>query len=234
VHSISRTAEDKLLGKGESDPAGKMRTYIEYGAKLLSLALTYILIFGLAALPVQAQNLPTELRIVVLQGEGATTDIRQPTSSEPIIRVDDEKHNPVSGAVAVFTLPTEGATGEFAKGSKTLAVTTDNRGQAAASGLRMNSTPGKVPIFVSVSYRGLSAKTVMTQFSVAPPGAKVGGGSGGHGKLIAILAILGAGAAGGVVAATHKSGSPTSVTTPPSGTTPIGITIGTGSIAPPH
>jgi hypothetical protein len=211
----------------------KMRIYLEYGAKLLSLALTYTLIFGLATPPVQAQT-PTELRIVVLQGEGATTDIRQRSSSEPIIRVDDEKQNPVSGAVAVFTLPTEGATGEFAKGSKTLTVTTDSRGQAAAIGLRMSSIPGKVPIFVSVSYRGLSARTVMTQFSVAPPGAKVGGGSGGHGKLIAILAVLGAGAAGGVVAATHKSSSPTSMTTVPAGPTPIGITIGTGSIAPPH
>jgi len=212
-----------------------MRTYFEYGAKLLSLVLTYILIFCFAAYPVQAQNLPTELHIVVLQGEGATSDIRQRASSEPIIRVDDEKQNPVSGAVAVFTLPTEGAAGEFANGSKTLTVTTDSHGQASAVGLRMNSIPGKVPIFVSVSYRGLSARTVMTQFSVAPPGAKVGGSSGGHGKLIAILVIVGAGAAGGVVAATHKSGSPpTSVTTPPAGPTPIGITTGTGSIAPPH
>jgi hypothetical protein len=212
-----------------------MRTYFEYGAKLRSLVLTYILIFRLAGSPVQAQALPTELRIVVLQGEGASTDIRQRSSSEPIIRVDDEKQNPVSGAVAVFTLPTEGATGEFAKGSKTLTVTTDSRGQAAAVGLRMNSLPGKVPIFISVSYRGVTARAVMTQFTVAPPGAKIGGGSGGHGKLIAILAIVGAGAAGGVVAATHKSASsPSSVTTPPAGPTPIGITAGTGSIAPPH
>jgi hypothetical protein len=211
-----------------------MRTYFEYGAKLRSLVLTYFLIFRFAGSPVQAQNLPTELHIVVLQGEGATTDIRQRASSDPIIRVDDEKQNPVSGAAAVFTLPTEGATGEFANGSKTLTVTTDNRGRAAAIGLKMNSIPGKVPIFVSVSYRGLSARTVMTQFSVAPPGAKVGGSSGGHGKLIAIIAILGAGAAGGVVAATHKSGSSPSSVTGPAGPTPIGITAGAGSIAPPH
>lgn len=202
---------------------------------MLSLVLTFILIFSFAGSPIYAQNLPTELRIVVLQGEGATTNIRERASSEPIIRVDDEKQNPVSGAVAVFTLPTEGATGAFANGSKTLTVTTDNRGQAVAIGLRMNGVPGKVPIFVNVSYRGLSARTVMTLFTVAPPGAKVGGGSGGHGKLIAILAVLGAGAAGGVVAATHKSGSsPASVPTPPAGPTPIGITTGTGSIAPPH
>lgn len=222
------------MAKVNSDAAGKMRTYFEYGVKLRSLVLTYVLIFRLAGSPVQAQTLPAELRIVVLQGEGASTDIRQRASSEPIVRVDDEKQNPVSGAVVVFTLPTEGATGSFTNGSKTLTVTTDSHGQAAAVGLRMNSIPGKVPIFISVSYRGVTARTVMTQFSVAPPGAKIGGGSGGHGKLIAILVIVGAGAAGGVVAATHKSGSSPSSVTVPSGPTPIGITAGTGSIAPPH
>ena len=192
-----------------------------------------ILLFGVS--PAAAQTLPTELHIVVLQGEGTTSNIRQRASTEPLIRVEDEKQNPVSGAVAVFTLPTEGATGEFSNGSKTLTVTTDSRGQAAATGLKMNSIPGKVPLFVSVSYRGLSSRTIMNLFSVATPGAKIGD-SGGHGKLIAILAIIGAGAAGGAVAATHKSGSspPSVPTPPPAGPTPIGITTGSGSIAPPH
>ena len=211
-----------------------MKTYFEYGAKSLSLVLTFFLILRPVLVPLSAQTLPTELHIVVVQGEGSTTDIRQRVSTEPVIRVEDEKQNPVPGAVAVFTLPTEGATGEFANGSKTLTVPTDPRGQASASSLRMNGIPGKVPIFVSVSYRGLSARTIMTLFSTAPPGAKIGGG-GGHGKLIAILAIVGAGAAGGAYAATHKSGSsPATTTPPPSGPTPIGITTGTGSIAPPH
>jgi hypothetical protein len=212
-----------------------MKKYFEYGAKSLSFVLTSILVLRLVQFPLMAQTLPVELHIVVLQGEGSTTNIRQRVSSEPMIRVEDEKQNPVSGAVAVFTLPTEGATGEFANGSKTLTISTDTRGQATVGSLKMNGIPGKVPIFVSVSYRGVSGRTIMTLFSVAPPGAKIGGGSGGHGKLIAILAIVGAGAAGGAVAATHKSGSsPTSTPQTPSGPTPIGITVGTGSIAPPH
>jgi hypothetical protein len=223
-----------LLVKGGPQIRQKMRTYFRYGAKSLALVLTSILIFRFAGSPIQAQNLPAELRIVVLQGEGATTDIRQRASSDPLIRVEDENQNPVSEAVAVFSLPTEGATGTFANGSKTLTVSTDNRGQAAAIGLKMNSIPGKVPIFVSVSYRGLAARTVITQFTVAPPGAKIGE-SKGHGKLIAILVVLGAGAGGGAFAAIHKSGSsPTSVTPPPAGPTPIGITTGSGVISPPH
>jgi hypothetical protein len=211
-----------------------MRALFEYVAKALTVILTFVLIHYLAFPPVSgAQTIPAELRIVVLQGEGATTNIRQRASSEPLIRVEDEKQNPIADAVAVFTLPTEGATGEFSNASKTLTVTTDQRGQAAATGLKMNSIPGKVPIFISVSYRGLSARTIMTQFSVAPPGAKVGEKSG-HGKLIAILAIVGAGAAGGAVAATHKGGSsPTASIPPPAAPTPIGITTGSGTIAPP-
>jgi hypothetical protein len=212
-----------------------MRTFLEYGEKPLSFVLTSTIILSLAPAPVHAQTMPTELHIVVVQGDGATTNIRQLASTQPVIRVEDEKQSPVAGAVAVFTLPTEGATGEFANGSKMLTVTTDNRGQAAAAGLKMNGYPGKVPIFVSASYRGLNAKTIMTQFSVAPPGAKVGEVKG-HGKLIAILAVIGAGAAGGAVAATHKSGSSPSATPtpPPAGPTAIGITTGSGSIAPPH
>jgi hypothetical protein len=214
-----------------------MRTYSKYEAKLLRLALTFLLIYPFAASPVHAQTLPVELHIVVLQGEGATSNIRQRVSTEPTIRVEDEKQNPVSGAVAVFTLPTEGATGVFVKGSKTLTVTTDNRGQAVASGLTMNGIPGKVPIFVSASYRGLSTRTIMTQYSVAPAGAKIGDSKGHSKKLIVILAVLGAGAAGGAFAVSHKNTTtpaPPVIPTTPSGPTPIGITTGSGSISPPH
>src|SRR5262249_28716758 len=198
-----------------------MRNHFESGTKSLSIVLTCLLAGPFAAIPVQAQTMPTELRLVVVQGEGAPTDIRQKSTAEPIIRVEDEKQNPVVNAVAVFTLPTEGATGEFGNGSKTLTVMTDNRGVATGQGLRMNGIPGKVPIHISVSYRGLSTRTILTQLSVAPPGAKVGGGGGGHGKLIAILAIVGAGAAGGAIAATHKgsSSSPSTTPTPPVGPT---------------
>src|SRR5580704_11662607 len=87
--------------------AGKMKTYFEYGAKSLSLVLTPFLILRLVLVPLIAQTLSTELHIVVVQGEGSTTDIRQRVSTEPVIRVEDEKQNPVPGAVAVFTLPTE-------------------------------------------------------------------------------------------------------------------------------
>jgi hypothetical protein len=132
----------------------------------------------------------------------------------------------------VFTLPTEGATGEFGNGSKTLTVLTDSEGVAVAQGLRFNQIPGKVPVHVNVSYKGLTARTNITQIVVAPPGYKPGGG-GGSGKVIAIVAALAAAGAGGAFYALRSSGKTTS-TTAPTAPAAIGITPGTGTLAPPH
>ncbi len=195
------------------------------------------MVFPFTAQRGQAQNPPTELNIVVVEGEGASNQVRQRVSREPVIRVEDENHQPITGAAVVFTLPTEGATGEFGNGSKSLTVTTDSQGRATAQGLRANQIPGKLPIHVNVSYRGLSARTNITQFNegpAPPPGAKAS--SGGNGKMKAILAAVGvAAASGAALAITRSNGSGSSsgaVNTP--SVTAIGITPGTGSIAGPH
>jgi hypothetical protein len=173
---------------------------------------------------------------VVVEGEGAINNARQRVTHDPVVRVEDENHKPIVGAAVVFTLPTEGATGEFGNGGKNLTVMTDDKGQATARGLRLNGIDGKVPIHITASYRGLTASTTMTQFSVLPPGAKpaTSSHSGGHGALIAVLVAVGAAAAGGgAYLATHKSGNTATGPTTP-GITPIGITPGTGTIVGGH
>src|SRR5215831_9285440 len=199
-----------------------------------SIAIVLCILLGLPALP--AQTLPTELNIVVVEGEGAVNPVQQRVKPEPLIRVEDENHKPVTGAAVVFTLPTSGATGEFGNGSKTLTVTTDRNGMAAAQGLKMNYVAGKVPIHINASYRGLTARASISQSSVLPPGAKQPKGDGhGHGALIAVLVILGAAAGGGgAYAATRSKQSPASTPTPPAGPTSIGITPGTGTITGGH
>jgi hypothetical protein len=172
---------------------------------------------------------PREMNLIVVEGEGQTNNIGQHVHRPPLVRVEDENHHPIVGAAVIFTLPTEGATGEFG-GSKTLTVVTDSQGEAAGKGLKVNQLPGKLPIYVNASYRGVTAKATITEFIVAPPGAKVGGG--GNGKLIIVLAIIGGAAAGGAYYATHRGGSSSSSnSTGPTGPTPIGITVGTGTIA---
>lgn len=198
-------------------------------------ACSRFLVFSLVlALSAGAQTLPTELNVAVIGGEGAVNNARQRASQDPAIRVEDENRKPVVAATVVFTLPTEGATGEFGNGSKSVTVTTNSQGEAAAPGLKVNQVEGKLPIHVSVSYRGLSARTNIVQFIEASAGASSSKG-GGHssGKIIAILAVVGAAAAGGAAFALKKSPSAAVVPSVPA-IVPIGITPGTGTIVGNH
>jgi len=215
----------------------KMLLNSRFAIRSLATGLSFLV----AALPVMAQApsaqdrpLPTELNLVVVEGEGAINNIRQRVARDPVVRVEDENHKPIAGAIVVFTLPTEGATGDF-NGQKTITVNTDAQGQAIGKGLRMNPTPGKVPIHITASYRGLAARTTINQSSVVPPGAKADSG-GHHGALIGVLVAVGAAAgAGAAYALTHNSNSSsTPATPPPAAPTPIGITPGTGSISGGH
>jgi hypothetical protein len=192
-------------------------------------------ILALNAAAQQPESVPTSLNVVVLQGEGAVTPVRGRVAPEPRIRIQDENQKPVAGAGVVFTLPTEGATGEFGNGSKTLIVTTDKAGEAVAQGLRMNDVPGRTSIHVTASYKGLSALTIISEESVLPAGVKAGAaGKHGHGALIAVLIIVAAAAAGGAVYATQRNGGNSSTSVASNTPAPIGITPGTGTIVGGH
>ena len=192
--------------------------------RALSIALTFSVCAQYFITHVLAQNPPDEIKIVVIDGEGAVNNVGQRSTRDAVVRVEDDTQKPVAGAAVVFTLPTDGPSGEFANGEKTLIVTTDARGIASASNLKLNLVPGKVPIHVSTSYRGRTARTNITQFNMSVPGKRAGGSN----KMLIILAIAGAAAAGGVAAAYSggsSSGSPSGPTV-----TPISITPGTGTI----
>src|SRR5262249_6890886 len=209
-----------------------MTTHLRYWTKSFALGLSFLI--SLPPAPAQTP-LPTELNIVVVEGEGAINNVRQRVAREPVVRVEDENDKPIAGVAVVFTLPTEGATGEFGNGAKSLTMMTDSQGRATAQGLRLNQIAGKIPIHINASYRGLTARTSITQFSVLPPGAKAASSSGGgHGGLIAVLVVLGAAAAGGGAYFANRSNSSSSAGTPPPTVTPIGITPGTGTIVGGH
>ena len=211
-----------------------MRTSWKFPMRSLAVTLSFLMISS--AWDAQAQTMPTLLNIVVVEGDGAINNIRQRVARDPVVRVEDENHKPIAGAAVVFTLPTEGATGDFA-GQKTITVTTDTKGLAVGKSMKLNPIPGKVPIHVTASYRGLSARMTINQVAVVPPGEKAGtsASSGHHGALIGVLVALGAAAAGGgAYFATHGSKTSTSSTPPPTGPVPIGITPGAGGISGGH
>jgi hypothetical protein len=168
------------------------------------------------------------LNLVVLEGEGATNNIRQRTAREPVVQVQDENHKPVAGAIVVFTLPSNGAGGTFANGARTLSMVSDNQGQAVARGFHPNGLKGQFQIRVNATSGGLAAAIAISQTNVA---LAVAGASAGSGKLIAVLVAVGAAAAaGGAYYATHNgSGTPAAIIQP--GTS---IVAGAGAVSPPR
>ena len=182
-----------------------------------------------AELPVAGPR-PMRIDLAVVEGEGGINNVNQRAEHDPVVRVVDENGKPIEGAAVVFTLPTDGSSGEFGNGSRNLTVVTDNQGRAVAQGLKANNVPGRLQIHVNASYRGLTTRTNITQFNMAVPGrSSVSKGSGTK-KWLIVLAIAGAGAAGGLVAMNNgNKTSPTAVTTTPT----IVISPGSGSVGPP-
>jgi hypothetical protein len=199
--------------------------------RAMAMVLSYSLGAQLILRPASAQEPPAAINIVVVDGEGAANNVGQRSTRFPVVRIEDENQKPISGAAVVFTLPTAGASGEFSDGSKTLIVTTDPRGEAIASGLKVNLIPGKLPIHVSASYRGRTARANITQFNMSVPGKRAGGGS--SKVLLIVLAVAGAAAAGGIVAASGNGGGTPTGPQPPV-QTPISITPGAGSVGGPR
>lgn len=210
-----------------------MAKRFKHASHIFGICASSFWLFLFAAGTLQAQPVPTELNIIVVQGEGSINHVRQAAATDPVIRVEDQNHNPIAAATVTFTLPTEGATGHFGNGGKMLLVTTDAQGKATAAGLKVNEYPGKLAIHVDVSYRGLSARTNITQFDEGPPVPEKASTGGHHGKLITVLAIAGAAAGGGAYFATHHGAGSTPGSTP-SGPAAIGLTPGSPTITGPH
>jgi len=165
-------------------------------------------ILNLPGVSAWAQQAPTGLRIVIIEGDGAINNIRQRVSREPIVQVEDENRKPVAGAVVIFSLPEQGASGTFANGSKMLMTVTDNTGRARATGIRPNDQTGPMQLRVSASLQGLTATAVITQTNVAGAAAAGAAGTGlsTTAKWLIVVGIAGGATAGGIIAATRGPG----------------------------
>lgn len=191
------------------------------GNSLLPLGLSILIsLDGLSPAAI-AQNFPVRIDILVVGGEGATSQARQRVTQDPAVRIEDDDHRPVPGVPVVFALPISGTSGEFANGAKTLAVLTDESGLATARGLRTNDVPGKLQIYVTASFHGLRARTLINQIVEGTPGAPppVAHHAKSSGKWKWVL--LGIAAAGGAAAGVYF-GTRASSSTP--------VSIGTGTV----
>ena len=186
--------------------------------------LVFFAIFVLCRAPGWAQA--PQLSIVIVEGQGAINNIKERVNREPIVQVEDENHKPVAGAAVVFFLPNQGAGGTFADGTRSLTITTDAQGRAAASGIKRNNVSGQMQIRVTASYAGQTATAIITQTNLA---GGAGPGLSTTAKILIAVGIAG-GAAAGAIAATHGGGSSSSPAAPP----PITITAGSPSVGAPR
>ncbi len=177
----------------------------------------------------KAQQPSGTLRILILEGEGGMNNIRQRLARDLIVQVDNEAGVAVPKANVTFTLPEVGASGTFPDGNKSAIVATDGQGRAIVRGIRPNQVAGRFEIRVSASHQGQTGRAVITQFNMAV--AESVAPKSGKGKILAIFAVAGAAAAGGVIVATQKSGvTGPAVTAAP----PISVTAGAGTVGPPQ
>jgi hypothetical protein len=192
--------------------------------KSVSVGLSSVLFFQLVANGGQLPPVPApRMNIIALEGEGAINDVRKRQPRNIVVQVRDGNRSPLAGVTVNFALPLQGPSGEFFDGSKTLTITSDQEGRATARGFRPNSAPGNIGIRVDASHGQESASLVVTQFNMEVTG------SGGSGKWIALIGILGGAAAGGAYAATRGSSSSS-----PTPSAPIVITPGTGTVGRPR
>ena len=167
-------------------------------------------VLGLFVIPFTIAAQPDSIHVVVVEGEGAINNVRSPRAKEPIVRVEDANNRGVPGAVVTFLLPSEGAGAVFGNGGKSLTLTTDDRGEAVARGLRANHSQGSFQIRVNASQAGRTAAASITQTNVDP---------GSHSsRKIALLAIVGGAAAGGAAVAFRGGKAKPAAPAGPSGT----------------
>jgi hypothetical protein len=169
------------------------------------------------------------LRIVILEGEDVSNNIKERTAREPIVQVEDENHKPVAGAAVLFTITSQSgnAGGSFLNGAKTFSGQTDANGQIHAQGFHPNGHAGQLHINVTASKGNLSAHSTIAQTNVAVASsaattATIPGFVATH---VALVSLVAAGAVvGGVVAGVV-------VNQPTPGT---GIVAGNGTVGAPQ
>lgn len=166
-----------------------------------------------------------QLKVVVIQGEGAINNIRAKSATQPVVEVRDENDKPVAGAEVVFQLPAAGPGGVFHGWMRTQTAKTNAEGQAGTTGLAPNDEPGRFNIKVTASAGGRTGSVVIGQSNAVRGGAggQISGGRSGWWK---VLGVVGAAAVvGGVVAAT-RNGKAAETPTNPVTITPGPITVG--------
>ena len=160
------------------------------------------------------------LQIQVIEGEGGVHAPGSRSARLLTVEVTDETGHHVPRATVSFHLPEEGPSGVFANGLRTDVVTADEQGRASLRSLRWNRVAGRLQIRIIASKEQARAGIVSFQYIRETGGAMTARSGGtqtetatargeseskpkltrGHGRWIAVLALVGGGAAAGLLA----------------------------------
>jgi len=166
---------------------------------------------------------PGDIKIVVVQGEGALNNIRTRYAAPIVVEVRDASDKPISGAEVVFQLPPAGPGGVFNGWMRNQTARSSAEGRAETNGYAPNDEAGRFNIKVSATSGTKTNSLVIAQIN-SPNGTENGKAAKSKSNLWKVVLIVGAaGLAGGIVAATRGGSS-----TPPTPPTPI--TVGAGPI----
>jgi hypothetical protein len=165
-----------------------------------------------------------ELKIEVIQGNGARNVAGRRPPAPLAVRVVDQDNSPSAGVSVVFSAPDSGPGGVFSNGTNVLMTMTDQNGRAEAR-YEPNSIEGTYSVRVLAREVLVTAIAEIRQNNIAAtaPGGK-------HSTMIKVLAIAGAAAGAGIVLGTRGGGEGSGP-----GPAPLpSIVFGDSSISPPR
>ena len=167
--------------------------------RLAVLCEMLVLYAGLAQPSIAQATAQANLRVVVVEGEGAKNVAQQIAAKELIVRVQDGNNRPVEGAAVTFIAPASGPSGDFTNDSKSIRVLANTDGVANAGPYHPNAATGAYEIQIRAEFRRALATASISQMNVVQ--------GRGHKKMIALIAI---GAAAGAAIAAHAGSSSSS------------------------
>jgi hypothetical protein len=192
-------------------------------------------ILRLAAFAVTLVRLATAqvatLQIQVVEGEGAVHAPGSRIARPLTVEVTDERGGPVAGAAVSFHLPEQGPGGTLANGLRTDVAMTDGQGRVSLRGLQVNRLPGRFGIRIVASKEQARAGLISAQY-VAEPGSGAAAAPGkGKAKWVAVAALVGGGAAVGILAG--RSAGPAATVPPTAPPVAASVTAPPVTIGPP-
>jgi hypothetical protein len=165
-----------------------------------------------------------------MQGDNAINSIRMRRGHDPVVQVLDSSGEPLANATVSFLLPSSGPSATFGDSGLSLTVLTDNRGMAVGRGLVPNRIGGQFRIRATASWRGESASATLTQTN-----AEAAATTSSRNKWIAIAAVIGGAAAGGIALAARGGSNDSPAGASTGAVTSSGTIVpGTPSFGPPR